>query len=53
MSFNLFRAGETSQVVDENDNEIGRPESVSPDSLEAEFQKFKTGVHRELIDKID
>ncbi len=53
MSFNLFRASETSQVVDENDNEIGRPEGVSPDSLEAEFQKFKTGVHRELIDKID
>lgn len=53
MSFNLFRAGETSQVVDENDNEIDRSEGVAPDSPEAEFQKFKTSVHRELIDKID
>ena len=53
MSFNLFRAGETSQVVDENDNEIDRSEGVAPDSPEAEFQKFKTSVHRELIDKSD
>ena len=50
MRYNLFRHGDTH--TDDDDNENGN-EAVQLDSHEADFQKFKTQVHRELLDSLD
>ena len=54
MSFNLFRPGARSRTSD-GDNGNGNQNLTvsSTESFEAEFQKFKTGIHRELLDKLD